>query len=188
MVRSMVVASACLGAIPVLVGAAIAQEYQPGDKVVVIAKAKLRVEGKGDVDDVWPGLVFQVRAVDGERLWLSDGHPGWLDRRHVIPLNRAAIDRLTSMVNADPRNASLYSGRGNVRKHLGELDAAIGDYNEAIRLDPSAAYYNNRGWAWYAKGEYDKAIADCTKAIRLDPKYALAYRGRCRGTHCVDRR
>ena len=181
--RSKTAASALCGVISVLVSAALAQDYRPGDMVVVIADAKLTVEGKGDVDDVWPGLVLRVQGVDGERLWLSNGHPGWLDRRHVIPLNRAALDRLTAMLRADPRNATLYSGRADVWKHLGELDIAIGDYSEAIRLDPSAAYYDNRGDAWDAKGEYDKAIADYNEALRIDPNDAVAYNNRGNAWH-----
>ncbi len=57
------------------------------------------------------------------------------------------------------------------RKEKKELDIALGDYNEAIRLDPtSASVYNNRGLAWHDKKEYDKAIADYNEAIRLDPE------------------
>ena len=34
-----------------------------------------------------------------------------------------------------------------------DLDRAIGDYNEAIRLDPKdASAYSNRGSAWGGKG------------------------------------
>ena len=176
--RSKTAASALCGMISVLVSAARAQDYRPGDMVVVIADAKLTVEGKGAVDDVSPGVVLKVQGVDGERLWLSNGHPGWLDRRHVVPLNRAAIGRLTAMLRADPRNAALYSGRAEVWEHLGELDIAIGDHNEAIRLDPSAANYGNRGNTWTSKGEYDKAIADYNEAVRINPKFAAAYNNR----------
>jgi len=48
--------------------AAVAADYQPGDQVVVIADAKLSVKGNPDVDDVWPGLVLKVAAVNGK--WL----------------------------------------------------------------------------------------------------------------------
>ena len=60
-----------------------------------------------------------------------------------------------------------------------ELDIALGDYNEAIRLEPtSASVYHNRGIAWSDKKEHDKAIADYNEAIRLDPKDAPAYNNR----------
>lgn len=154
-----------------LVSLAMGADYRPGDKVVVIAEAKLRVE-QTEVDKVWPGLVLQVGDVNGEFLWLGQGKPGWLEAKHVIPLDRAAIDRLTILIRNTPREARLYSRRASVWRALGEVDIAIADLNEAIRLSPSAAYYNNRGLAWKQKKEYDKAISDYNEALRLDPTAA----------------
>ena len=53
----------------------------------------------------------------------------------------------------------------------GDLDKAIADCAEAIRLNPRMAEaYNRRGSVYEKKGDLDKAIADYTEAIRLDPK------------------
>jgi tetratricopeptide (TPR) repeat protein len=72
--------------------------------------------------------------------------------------------------------AIAYNNRGFVWHDKGDLDRAIADYNEAIRLDPKQANaYRNRGNAWREKGDLDRAIADLNEAIRLDPKYANAY-------------
>ena len=68
-----------------------------------------------------------------------------------------------------------------VWRDKGDLDRAIADFNEAIRLDPDpkdARAYNNRGHAWRNKGDLDRAIADYSEAIRLDPKFARAYYNR----------
>jgi tetratricopeptide (TPR) repeat protein len=54
----------------------------------------------------------------------------------------------------------------------------IRDYNELIKLDPTAGAYNGRGWAYVTKQDYDRAIADFDKAIELDPKYTPAYNNR----------
>jgi len=76
-----------------------------------------------------------------------------------------------------PRNG--YVNRGIAWQNKKQYDKAIGDYNEAIRLDPTFALaYNNRGNAWRDKKEYAKAIADYNDAIRLDPMYAPAYASR----------
>jgi tetratricopeptide (TPR) repeat protein len=49
-----------------------------------------------------------------------------------------------------------------------DLDRAIADFNEAIRLDPNFAdAYNNRGNAYRVKRNFDLAIADFDAAIRL---------------------
>jgi tetratricopeptide (TPR) repeat protein len=161
-----------------LASASMAQaQHNVGDKVVVIADTELKVEGQ-TVDDAWPGLVLRVRAVNGNLLWVSNGKPGWLDAVHVAPLDRRAIDRLTEMIRAEPANAQRYRARAHVWENLGDLDDAIGDLNEAIRLDSSAESYNNRGHVWKVKGEFDKAIADYSQALRLDPESPMAYNNR----------
>ena len=57
-----------------------------------------------------------------------------------------------------------------------DLDRALADYGEAIRLDPTRAWvYVGRGTAWHAKKEYQKAIADFNEAIRLEPQDPITY-------------
>jgi len=61
----------------------------------------------------------------------------------------------------------------------GRLEEAIGEYDEAIRLDPQYALaYTNRGAAYAYLGEYQEAIADFTRAIEINPEGALAYYNR----------
>jgi len=82
--------------------------------------------------------------------------------------------------------AAAYNNRGWVYKKrafvyavAGELDRAIADFDEAIRLDPKDAdTYRNRGLAYNSKGSYDLAIVDFNEAIRLDPKNAVFYTNR----------
>lgn len=99
--------------------------------------------------------------MNGKWLWLSNGKPGWLDSRHVIPLNRAAVDRLTKMLDADPRKAGFHACRAIVWDSLGDYKNAISDLDEAIRLDPSnAAKFTILGRVQLSKADYDKALAD----------------------------
>ena len=66
--------------------------------------------------------------------------------------------------------------RGDDHVKSGELDAAAGEYSEAIRLYPGGPRaYVCRGIVYAKKEMYDLAIADCTEAIRLDPKGTYAY-------------
>jgi Flp pilus assembly protein TadD len=75
--------------------------------------------------------------------------------------------------NSSPHDAKAYAERGAAHLNKGDIDQAIADYTEAIRLDPyDAEAYNGRGFAYGSKGEYDRAIADYTEAIRLNPNYA----------------
>ncbi|WP_454620414.1 caspase family protein [Bradyrhizobium cenepequi] len=62
----------------------------------------------------------------------------------------------------------------------GELDRALIDYNDAIRLEPQfAKAYRNHGRTYLAKGELDRALADFGDAIKIDPNdaFALVERG-----------
>jgi tetratricopeptide (TPR) repeat protein len=70
-----------------------------------------------------------------------------------------------------------YTNRGWAYDALGQLQRAIEDYNEAIRLNPEKASlaYANRGLAYANLGQLQRAIADFDEAIRLDPGLAQAY-------------
>jgi len=80
----------------------------------------------------------------------------------------------------DRPNISLaYSNRGNAYMDAGNLDRAVQDYNEAVRLDPSYVdAINNRGNAFNSKGEFDRAIADYNTVLSIRPLHAEAHYNR----------
>jgi|GEM_PF-494394 len=87
--------------------------------------------------------------------------------------------------NREVQDAAEYFYRGLARSYQGDLDGAIADFSQAIKLvgaagdkQRQAIAYNNRGEAWRRKGKHDKAIADFTKAIELKPDFAEAYYNR----------
>ncbi|MGF6311694.1 tetratricopeptide (TPR) repeat protein [Bradyrhizobium sp. i1.8.4] len=77
------------------------------------------------------------------------------------------------------RLAGAYCNRGHGLTEKRELDAALADLDEAIKLDPAyACAYTNRGRVYAFKHDLDHAIADYDEAIRIDPAFALAYNNR----------
>ncbi len=75
--------------------------------------------------------------------------------------------------------ASQYVNRGVEYNSASELDRAIADFSEAIRLNPKFAMaFYNRGIAYRSKNDPDRAIADYNEAIRLNPKYGSAFNNR----------
>jgi tetratricopeptide (TPR) repeat protein len=53
--------------------------------------------------------------------------------------------------------------------------AALADYSEAIRLEPSALLYQERGSVYVQQHQFQRALDDENTAIRLDPSTGLAY-------------
>ena len=72
--------------------------------------------------------------------------------------------------------ATDHRNRGTAWMQSGELDKAISEYTQAIRLEPTfATAYFSRGLAWATKGETDQAINDYSQAIQLAPTLSSAY-------------
>ena len=83
-----------------------------------------------------------------------------------------AIEYYTEVIRLDPPETSTVSvahyNRGVAYSEKGEVESAIRDYNQTIRLNPeSAAAYNNRGYAYRQKGEIERAIEDYDRAIQI---------------------
>ncbi|MGA3163184.1 MAG: tetratricopeptide repeat protein [Verrucomicrobiota bacterium] len=73
-------------------------------------------------------------------------------------------------------NYLAHKALGGALFRKGQIDEAINQYQEAIRLKPDyAEAYNNLGTAFQKKGQIDEAINQYQKAIRLTPDYADAH-------------
>jgi tetratricopeptide (TPR) repeat protein len=75
-------------------------------------------------------------------------------------------------------SGSVHGGEGALYTAKGDLDRAIADLSEVVRVDPQneearqhlASLYNHRGVEFGDKEDYDRAIADLSEAVRLDPQ------------------
>ena len=76
-------------------------------------------------------------------------------------------------LRADRVKALVARGAAYGRKEL--IDRAIGDYDVALRLDPTLAdVFNSRGELWRRKGDLPRALADFGAAIRVHPRHEMA--------------
>ena len=116
-----------------------------------------------------------VAAAQDEQTWQT-----W------VSASTAADDRVSAcsaVIDAKAETgrklAAAYCNRGHGLTEKRELDRALADLNEAIRIDPAyACAYTNRGHVYAFKRDLEHAMADYDEAIRIDPSFALAYNNR----------
>ncbi|MBI4477375.1 MAG: tetratricopeptide repeat protein [Acidobacteria bacterium] len=87
-----------------------------------------------------------------------------------------ALDRDRLIVLAVPRSAEARNNLGGALLVRGEIDAAIDELQEALRLDPAhAGAHSNLGVALSRRGRLPEAIHHYREALRLDPRQMQAY-------------
>lgn len=84
------------------------------------------------------------------------------------------LQQLMEAIALDPANADLWNNRCWLRAVDGvELEYALGDCDEALRLAPGeAAYHDSRGLVHLKLGDYAAALADYEAALKARPNEA----------------
>ena len=118
---------------------------------------------------------------------ISTGAPPEFEaREHRVVGNEAntqgdrdlAISEYTRALELDP-TAHDYSERAYAHAGLGNVEAAITDYTDAIALDDqSGLAYSQRALLYNELGRWEEAVADLDRAIELRPERADQYNGR----------
>lgn len=117
--------------------------------------------GKDDVDDPTadpaPCLTTAVKPEDAERAVA-------LCTRLLGHRKLERDDRLKALI-----------ARGGALAQSGQVDRAIADYDDALRLEPKQPdVLNARGELWLRKGDRPKALLDFSAALKLQPDHAGA--------------
>ncbi len=94
------------------------------------------------------------------------------DADRIIAICGEMVDN-EKTVKADRVKALIARAGAYDRKDM--IDRAIGDYDTALRLDPSLAdIFNARGELWRRKGDRLHALQDFGAAIKLNPQHEAA--------------
>ena len=94
------------------------------------------------------------------------------DADGIIAICGALVDNDRTL-RADRIKALIARAGAYDRKDM--IDRAIGDYDTALRLDPTLAdIFNARGELWRRKGDRPRALADFAAAIKLNPDHPTA--------------
>lgn len=97
-----------------------------------------------------------IAASDGDKI--VDACGALIDNEKT-----AKADRLKALI-----------ARGGVFIRRNQVERAIADYDDMLRLDPQADFFNIRGELWWRKAERPKALADFGAALKLNPDHPQA--------------
>ncbi len=144
--------------------------------------------GQDRDDPEMPVLLVQLSPAEGEA-----GGPLLNDRGELVgilagkssPQQQIAyalpLAEIQSFLTAnrgrwEPTRAGDWVERGLLFLKARLPDRAIGDFSEALRIDPDdARACSERSRAYQQKDELEQALADANRAIRLQPKLSSAY-------------
>jgi tetratricopeptide (TPR) repeat protein len=88
--------------------------------------------------------------------------------RAMAPMARPANNKVAALIEGGKRAAVK-----------GDLEHAVQNFSEAIRIDPKFPdSYSERGQALFKMGETERAIADYSAAIQRNPQHGAALRAR----------
>ena len=84
--------------------------------------------------------------------------------------------QVDQLLQSYPNSSFLYNILGAAQAGLGQFDAAIDSYNQALKIEPGdAKTHFNLGIALSEKGDLAAAIDSYKKAVSIEPHYAVAY-------------
>ena len=86
------------------------------------------------------------------------------------------LHELNLFIKDNPGNAMAFYNRACLYASKEDLNQALKDYTEALRMDPdNSDVYYNRGIVRVKMKQYEKAIEDFQKAVALRPDFQDAY-------------
>jgi tetratricopeptide (TPR) repeat protein len=146
--------------------------------VTVLPKSGAQIKLLNDGDSLqqlyYP---FIVQDVASDQLLVGRSIKGWVRRADVVTLDEA-VPYYSELIRRDPTDVWAFTLRACAREGRGELNLALADYTECLRLKPSVVAYTNRSIILRTTRQLDRAIADCNEALRLKPDHVLAFHHR----------
>jgi tetratricopeptide (TPR) repeat protein len=125
--------------------------------------------------------IYQVKRVDGEKLWLigeEDGPSGWGTADQFVRVDDA-FAFFTDRIRTHPDDPFPYKVRAALSSDRKDFDGALDNWNKVVEIDPEdPSSYFGRGNIRLTRKEWNQAVGDFTQTIKLDPEHADAHGAR----------
>ena len=85
----------------------------------------------------------------------------WVQSDRVVLVDQA-VEFFTNQIRFHPDDAFVFAMRGMLRDDRNEYDAAVRDFSEAVKLDPSCIFawlHQGRARTWCSKNDFQKAMS-----------------------------
>ena len=117
---------------------------------------------------------YLQRAQAQQALWYAELMSGTAPEQ--ADLLRAAVADYDQVLRLQPRNATAYVERAELRRELKDTQGAFTDYSAAIRLGgDKGRLYGERAYVRQRLGDRPGAIGDFSAALKLEPKWVNGY-------------
>jgi len=126
------------------------------------------------------GRALQIQGKDGyseekERAFALSPHDPEVIGAYAGNLSatdaHGALKLFEPLLALEPRDSRLRIGYAGLLDSDGQIDAALAQYREAIRIDPAnvTAYYRASSTVWLMVGRGDLSLRLMRRAVKLDP-------------------
>src|SRR5208283_2021165 len=96
----------------------------------------------------------------------------WLQEKGDL---KGAENHYLQYLQLEPRSAEGHANLGIMLAHENKLDAAVGGYETALRINPGLNGVNlNLGIAYYRKADYSKALLPLQRFLSANPSNSQA--------------
>jgi tetratricopeptide (TPR) repeat protein len=146
----------------------------------VIKNKKLKPKKRNILIKILAGVITISVALTAAGMYLST-----LPNKQCLTSHKTTTQKPVNLKTAED-----YFEMGNYNYDIGSCVAAIGNYSNAIKLNPKfAEAYNNRAYTYMMMADYKNTLTSLDKAIEIRPTYvhALMNRGDIHNYYLIDR-